>query len=218
MTTKGQAVPEDAAPTTKPSLSAAAFVVHSRIRVLQEGALANRGAQVAGLARLRRAAGKRPGEITDIFEHTTAAEFTPRSEDRASDEPTAQETAAHIALTLYATHQQSQSERMHQLGPGMGKALRQLLPDGLPEEKIHPVQRRFQALGGVDDVHALAVQLRGLVQLLRAQHICLDYAQLTDELIRWQSDPLGPSKVRLRWGRDFYRATPKKAPTASAQA
>jgi CRISPR system Cascade subunit CasB len=216
MTTKGLAVAEDAAPTGQTALSAAADLVHRRIRVLQEGALDNRAAQVASLARLRRAAGKRPGEITDIFEHTTAAEFGPRAGDHVSDAPTAQENAAHIAMTLYAVHQQSQSERMHQRGPGLGRALRRLVPDGLSDEQIHPVQRRFQALGGTDDIHALAVQLRALVQLLRTQHIPLDYGQLTDELIRWQNDPLGPSRVRLRWGRDFYRATPKNPSTAPA--
>jgi CRISPR system Cascade subunit CasB len=205
---KGQHVSTD---TTTPApgtqLTAVGALIDTRVRALQEGMLANRSAAVAALARLRRGAGKPVGTVSDILEHTMAAEFAPRG---CGDEPTPAETAAHLALTLYATHQQAQSQRMHHRGHGVGRSIRRLLPDERAEQ-IHPVQRRFQALGASQDVNELARHLRGMVQLLRAKAIPLDYGLLADELLAWQR-PGGPSRIRLRWGRDFYRTTPATSP------
>jgi len=161
---------------------------------------ASKGApwSIAALARLRRGAGKQPGELLDILEFTLDDDFfVGRSDAGASID----EYAAHVALTLFALHQQSKSQPMHKSGVGLGSALRRLAdgPD-IPE----PVQHRFRVLGTADGVSELVHHLRGAVALLRANDIALDYGLLADQLVAWHWTD-GPNRVRLRWGRDFYR-------------
>lgn len=176
-------------------------VVDQRIRTLQEGVLANRSTSVAALARLRRGVGKPPGSVHDILQYTLAEEFV---RPGAGDDPTVEETAAHICLTLWAVHQQSQRQRMHQRGHGLGRAVRRLHPEE-PGSTPPPVVRRFQTLGTADSLDELVHHTRGMVQLLRAKAFPLDYGLLADELVWWQR-PRGAAAVRLRWGREFYRA------------
>jgi CRISPR system Cascade subunit CasB len=183
-------------------LGAVGTVIHARIGVIQSRALKNQPSGVAALARLRRGVGKPPGAVQDILEYTLAPEFADRTDD---DEPTPKERAAHISMTLYALHQQSQHLPMHRRGFGLGRSVRQLNGpdvDGPPSA----VRRRFNALGTADSLDELVHHARGMVQLLRAKAIPLDYALLADQLVRWQI-PGGPDAVRRRWGRDFYRTT-----------
>lgn len=175
-------------------------IVHQRIQGLQEGVLADRSAAVAALARLRRGAGKPAGRLHDILQYTLADEFAhPGSGDAA----TAEEIAAHMCLTLYAVHQQSQRKPMHQRGYGLGRAVRRLHPEE-PTATPTPVLRRFQTLGTAQSMDELTHHLRGMVQLLRSSDVPLDYGVLADELVTWQRLG-GASIVRLRWGREFYR-------------
>ncbi|RJQ89105.1 type I-E CRISPR-associated protein Cse2/CasB [Amycolatopsis panacis] len=162
--------------------------------------LANRPAAVAGLARLRRGAGKPVGSVQEILQYTMSEAFAPSG---SADAPTAGEIAAHTSLTLYAVHQQSQRKRMHQRGWGLGRAVRQLHPQDFGE-KPSPILLRFRTLGSTESVDELVHRLRGTVQLLRGQGQPLDYALLADELLLWQK-PGGASTVRMRWGRGFYR-------------
>ena len=178
-------------------------VVNARIGVIQARALKNESSGVAALARLRRGVGKQSGEVQDILEYTFDPIF---AKGAVGDAPTDRETAAHIAMTLYALHQQSQRQPMHRRGYGLGRSVRQLNGpdvDGAPS----PVRRRFNALGTADDLNELVHHARGMVQLLRAKSIPLDYALLADQLVRWQYLPNGPVGVRRLWGRDFYRTT-----------
>ncbi len=183
-------------------------VVDQRAGELQARALKGVPSAIAALARLRRGAGKQPGEVLDILEFTVADEFfTGRSDAGVSID----EYAAHVALTLFALHQQSRSGPMHCRGVGLGAALRRLHdgPDPVPDA----VQRRFRVLGTAGGVDELTHHLRGAVQLLRTKDIALDYGLLADQLVSWQW-PGGPDRVRLRWGREFYR-TDRAAPVAS---
>jgi CRISPR type I-E-associated protein CasB/Cse2 len=177
-------------------------VVGRKIAGLQQGYRANQSAQVAALARLRRGLGKQPGELLDILEFTTAPELVG---DWRSDDPNHAEIAAHHCLTLFAMHQQSQSQPMHHSGQRLGKALRKLIGrDELKPE--NPVVRRFAMLGTADTLDEVVHHLRGLVQLLRANAIPLDYGLLARDLLAWQY-PNGPARVRMGWGRDFYTFT-----------
>ncbi|MBP2473173.1 CRISPR system Cascade subunit CasB [Crossiella equi] len=186
--------------TTTFTLGPVGTEVDKRIRQLQQGALADRPAEVAALARLRRAVGRPPGSVPDVQLYTLSEVFAAPD---AGDAPTPAEIAAHAALTFYATHQQSRDKRMHQGGPSLGAAMRALCPKHDPE--VPPaVLRRFQTLGTSETLDELLHHLRGAVQLLRASDIVLDYGQLTDDLLRWQK-PGGADRVRLRWGRDFHR-------------
>lgn len=194
------------------SLTPVGTEVHSRIQALQEGVLANRPAAMAGLARLRRGVAKPPGSVTEILEYTLSEKFAAPG---AGDQATPGEVAAHVAMTLYATHQQAQRRRMHQRGWGVGRAVRLLHPQDFGD-KIPPVLRRFRVLGSAHSLDELIHHLRGTVQLLRAQALPLDYALLADELVQWQR-PGGASMVRLRWGRAFYR-TPSPDDSATPTA
>lgn len=209
---KGHRLSTTPPPSRWAELREVGTIVHDRIVVLQEGVRANRSASVAALARLRRGVGKPAGSVHDILQYTLAPEFVERD---AGDDPTVAEKAAHISLTLYALHQQSQGDRMHQRGWGLGRAVRVLHPDE-PGAAPNPVLRRFQALGTSDSLDELVHHVRGMVQLLRGKPAPLDYALLADELVIWQR-PGGASMVRLRWGRDFYRTpTPVDTDTDTA--
>jgi CRISPR system Cascade subunit CasB len=202
--TKSTSPPSEAPPKWAPLYTTGA-AVDRRISALQRSALANRANGVAALARLRRAVGKPPGAVQDILEYTLDADLAGPG---AGDDPTADETAAHIAMTLYALHQQSQRAPMHRRGYGLGRSVRQLNGSDVSGEPT-PVRRRFNTLGTADSLDELVHHARGMIQLLRAKAIPLDYGLLADQLVRWQSVPAGPSRVRLTWGRDFYRtATP----------
>jgi CRISPR system Cascade subunit CasB len=180
-----------------------ASVVDSKIANLQRGYLADRSAAVAALARLRRGVGKPAGSVLDILEFTYAPEFVA---DPRDDAPTAAEVAAHLCLTLYAVHQQSQRQPMHRRGSEhrLGRSIRALIPETITNYVEHSVARRFAILGTADSLDELTHHVRGMVQLLRAHDIPLDYQQLATDLLRWQR-PDGPARVRLGWGRDFHR-------------
>jgi CRISPR system Cascade subunit CasB len=174
--------------------------VHARILPLQQGVLADRSSAVAALARLRRGVGKPAGSVNEILQYTVSDTFAGPD---ATDDPTPAEIAAHVALTLYAVHQQSQRTPMHQRGYGLGRSMRMLHPEDFGTT-VPPLLRRFQVLGSAQNLDELVHHSRGVVQLLRGQSIPLDYGLLADELTLWQRRG-GASMVRLRWGREFYR-------------
>lgn len=172
-------------------------IVGERISGLQRGYLSDRSSAVAALARLRRGAGKPAGSVLDILEYTHAEEFA-RSWD--SDAPSYGENAAHVAMTLYALHQQSQRIAVHVQGRRFGAAVRGLDPDARSDG---PVARRFAALGTADSFTELSHHLRGLVQLMRSAKVQFDYGQLARDLLLWQLPDRAP-QIRSRWGRDYY--------------
>jgi CRISPR type I-E-associated protein CasB/Cse2 len=175
-------------------------IVSNKIENLQGGYLRNQSTEVAALARLRRGMGKPAGSVLDILEFTLAPEFVG---DPREDEPTSAEVAAHQCLTLYAAHQQSQRQRMHQRGHRLGRSIRALIPASERDYTRHAVARRFAMLGTADSLDELVHHLRGVVALLRGKAVPLDYGQLAADLLRWQRRG-GPPAVRLRWGRDFH--------------
>jgi CRISPR system Cascade subunit CasB len=204
--------PVTTGPTRSPhTLDTVGRVVDARVSDLQNRFLRDHRdpAAAAALARLRRGAGKPPGALLDILEFTTADEFI------VGDEPSPHEHAAHVAMTLYALHQQSRGERMHRRGHGLGAALR-ALHTGDPKKLPDPLTRRFRMLGTADSFGELAYHLRGAVQLLRAGAVALDYGLLADQLDRWQQ-PGGPARVQLRWGREFYRMPRPDQPSTDDQ-
>jgi CRISPR system Cascade subunit CasB len=199
------------AATALPKLRAVGTLVDERVSDLQSRLLRERRdpAAVAALARLRRGAGKPPGELLDILEFTVLDEPLSRGDPAGIEQ---RELAVHVAMTLYAVHQQSLGEPMHRRGQGLGRALR-ALHTGDPTAVPEPLVRRFRTLGT-----ALAYHLRGAVQLLRAgtfqaphKAVPLDYGRLADQLVTWQRE--GPSPVQLAWGREFYRRQRTEQPS-----
>lgn len=174
-------------------------LVSGRIHELQRSYLAGESGGVAALARLRRAVLHPIGADPDIWELTLAG--VPLPVGYRSDEPSRTEIAAHAALTLYALHQQSRPLPMHQGGHGLGRAVRRLQ---LASGSEAAVRRRFNALGTAATFPEVRHHARGLVLQLRAADIPLDYGLLADQLV-WLQSSQGAQRVRLRWGRDFYR-------------
>lgn len=156
------------------------------------------------LANLRRGLGKMPGDLPELW-GTLFADM-PESMMSQTGDPTRAEWAVYIALTLYALHQQSKSirtENMHctENKGRLGLAVARLVKDPEDRERI---ARRFNAFATANDIQEAAHYLRGVIDLLRASNIPLDYVQLACELYRFQDPDAAPS-VRLKWGQDFYR-------------
>lgn len=201
-------------PPDRRQLSSTARSVERRVIVLQEGYLRDNPLAVRTLAKLRRGAGKLPGE--DFESWGIVAETISNDLGHGTAEASRHENAAQLALTLYATHQQSKREQMHRPGPSLGAAVRLLAATqgGDGGESRPPVLRRFHAVGTADGLPEIAHHLRAIVGQLRSESIALDYGLLTQHLIQVQ-DPHQVARVRLAWGRDLHR-TSRTADTGSA--
>jgi CRISPR system Cascade subunit CasB len=207
------------------------------IRRLQRGYRDDRPSAVAAVARLRRGAGRRAHDVQDLWGLVGTEELalvTAEAEDkprRPLDQEWAEE-ALHLAITLWALHQQSHHETdTHVAGYGLGRSVRVLMTPSVTrtgdeqqqtaapraaqgtEQKSavaepdidEAIRRRFVRVGTATSLDVLAQRLREIVLLLRKDAIPLDYALLADQLYRWQQ-PLAQAEVRRTWGRDFHMA------------
>ncbi|WP_328335823.1 MULTISPECIES: type I-E CRISPR-associated protein Cse2/CasB [unclassified Streptomyces] len=194
---------------------------------LQSGYLGDQSFAVGALARLRRGAGKEFSQVPDLWGlvdtgglHTTPGEGVwPLSEV----ELTRGEDALHVALTLWALHQQSRGTPMHRTHAssslrGLGAGVRALMPPGKAgdtTEAGEAVRKRLVRSGTAPGLTVLSQRLRDIVVLLRGRAIPLDYAQLAGQLYRWQ-EPGGRDVVRREWGRSFHSyRPPQKAGTGT---
>jgi len=183
---------------------AGAFVGR-KIRELSGGS--NKSATRAKLAKLRRGIGKPPGSMPELWGATL--DGLPELLLGRGDRPTPGEWAVHTALTLYALHQQGKDlnkQCMSREGASLGAAVRRLIKGEDDESRI---KRRFDAAATADSLEEFCHHLRGLVQLLKAEEIPLDYPALTTDLY-WFQFPDVRDSVRLRWGRGFYRLNKDK--------
>ncbi|GAB3597962.1 type I-E CRISPR-associated protein Cse2/CasB [Microbacterium tumbae] len=175
-------------------------LVAGRASKLQTDYRNNLSSAVADLAILRRGVGRRPGEDAELLGKTVAGLH--RETKGLPDEPTNAEHAAHAALTLFALHQQSHREAsMHRKDYSFGRSARLL------GRRIHAqdaVRARFTAVATATSWDELVHHARGLIQQFRAQGIPLDYGRFAVDLYRLQF-PDSAERVRLRWGRDYYR-------------
>lgn len=205
MTSTTETMVDAGRPARRRQLGRLGQFVDRRVGDLQQQYLDRRADAVAKLARLRRGLGKPPGAIPELWQ--VVFDGLPASSDRGVAAPTFDENAAYTALTLYATHQQSRLEPMHHPGQSLGNAVRILRHSvrrsGGSEEAVC---RRFESLGTAIDFSEIAHHGRGLVSLLRTHAIPLDYGLLAEELL-WLQLPGHANRVRLAWGRDFYRST-----------
>ncbi|MFJ6739190.1 type I-E CRISPR-associated protein Cse2/CasB [Streptomyces sp. NPDC091279] len=212
---------------------------------LQGGYRRDNVAAVAAVARLRREAGREPHAsptswgLDDLEALTRLREKQAEENDdterylvsRKRHEREAQvereDRAVHLAVTLWALHQQSlREEAMHVHGWSLGRAVRQLAQDkqakqekpeapaeeeqregeqqGAVEDVSPTIRKRFVRLGTSSDIDILGRRLREMVLLLREARIPLDYGRLAGELDRWQ-DEGERAGVRRAWGREFHR-------------
>jgi len=174
--------------------------VQRKIHWLTE--IENESAARALLAKLRRGIAKMPGSMPELWEVTL--KDLPLELMGKEQEPSYSEWAVHTALTLFALHQQGKNLKiqcMNQEGEFLGIALRRLIDNDEEEKRI---KRRFDAAATSSNLEEFSHHLRGLIQLLRAQTIPLDYPTLAEDLY-WFQFPNARDTTRLRWGRDFYR-------------
>lgn len=159
----------------------------------------------AQLANLRRGIGRKPGDMPELWGMLFAE--MPEKMLSQNGQPTREEWAIYTALTLYALHQQGSKiseQNMHEEGKPenrLGRAVARLVKD--EENDRDRIARRLNAFATADDMLTAAHHLRGLIQLLRAEEIPLDYVHLAENLYDFQDLESRPS-VRLEWGQDFY--------------
>jgi CRISPR system Cascade subunit CasB len=159
--------------------------------------------QRATLAKLRRGIGKSPGATPEVWEVTLSD--LPEGLASKSGEPTKEEYAIHTALTLFALHQQARNEKMSVKGSSFGSAVSRLRND-INDKAI---KRRFDAVITAVSITEVTRHAQGLIQLLKASNISLDYPKFAQDLY-WFQWPDSRDKVRLRWGQDFYRVREPK--------
>lgn len=154
----------------------------------------------AMLAKLRRGAGRTPGELPELW--GAFLNGIPDELLSSSGEPTPAEWAIYLSLTLYALHQQGSSESVHAEGISLGKAAAGLMNEPSDEERER-VLRRFGPVVTAKDMHELSHHLRCLIELLRSKGIRLDHVRLAEDIFEYQFAE-SRKRVRLRWGQDFY--------------
>lgn len=158
------------------------------------------------LAKLRRGIGRIPGSHPDIWDVTLRG--MPDALVGKWDGPTSGEWAIHIALTLFALHQQGKDIKrqcMNRDGYPLGIALRNLVKG---EEDENRIKRRFDKVATADSMKEVSHHLRGLIQLMKAEDIPLDYPKLAEDLFRFQNPEIRDT-IRLKWGREYYRPIKK---------
>ncbi len=164
----------------------------------------------AMLAKLRRGVGRMPGDLPELW--GVFLDDFPHELKGKIDRPRV-EWAIYLALTLYALHQQGNEfapNKMNGSRIGLGNAVRRLADKqlehvkGVKKLEDAPVFRRFSALATAERMEELSWHLRGIVQLLRAGGLPLDYVRLAEDLY-WLQDPDYAHKIRLEWGQDYYR-------------
>jgi CRISPR system Cascade subunit CasB len=145
------------------------------------------------LAALRRGIGREAGSVPQLWPFYTTLTADGRS--------TRALLAEHVALTLYAVHQQSQEHCMHRDGVGLGAAVSALRRSG----KFSPeaVDRRFAAAATATSIVEVSAHLRGLVHQLKTVGQPLDYTLLARDLRDWQT-PQRIGAVRRRWGGQYF--------------
>lgn len=207
----------DAETAPEPTNESLYTYVAMKVSVLQKRYHNGDSAAAASLARLRRAVTATAGADSAVW--TETFEGMPQSLVGRGDAPSRHEVAAHAALTLFAIHQQSKQVPMHVPGIGFGAAVQKLARDHSKGDNEKAVMRRFQALGTATSFEETAYHARSLITLFRGEGVPLDYGRFAEDLAEIQI-PSRADRVRLRWGREYYRidTTPKKPGTAAEPA
>jgi CRISPR system Cascade subunit CasB len=123
-----------------------------------------------------------------------------------SVEPTREEWACYIAMTLYALHQQGFDVTKHPMHTNehvsIGKAM--LSFTNHDKDSNSRMYKRLQMLVTSKDMGELSTHLRSIIQLIKSEGIALNYALLASDLYEFQFTEQ-KSKVCFRWGQDFCR-------------
>lgn len=158
----------------------------------------------AQLAQLRRALGRPPGSVPEVWALTL--EEIPDSLPAITRER--EEWAIHVALTHFAAHQQSRRGAMHVEGRPFATAVRLLALEQKGDRDIHetPAYLRLVALASTSQLPTAVTHARGLINQLRSADLGFDYGRYADDLY-WLQVPGQAVRVQRDWGRDFHRTT-----------
>ena len=199
----GHTPPSDLPPTPRGKTERLRAAVAASVSRLQDAYL-GRGTQQdqatarRRLATLRRRAGMSP-ERDPLAWQAALDELLPGLDEdlRGGDAASPYERAAFASLCLFALHIQSQTAPMHVPGVSLARAVGQLDARRASESS----KPRFDAALLSKAAGTRLHHLRGLVSLLRTEHIGLDYGRLAADLRRLELPDR--NRVLLRWGRDF---------------
>lgn len=184
---------------------------NSRVSALQNLVLKDDSVAVATLARLRRCNPAEVGAEPLVWEITLGnlPDTLTCLSGRRTDQPTPAEQALHAALVLYALHQRSKDERVHQPGVRFGQAVGTLARARADqdEEFDRATVSRLHQVALAETFDGRLHYLRGLIQLMRVENpsIGLDYARLATDLWQLASPQLDSQRVLLSWGRDLHQ-------------
>jgi len=168
--------------------------IHKRIAMLDKDDPYSKAAR----AKLRRAVGKPRNQTPDIWDITL----------QGAPENNLECDIIHTILTLYALHRQSKDQSMNDNETNFGAAIAKLItPDKNNEDAI---RRRFNAVATAQEFSELTHHARGLIQLLRASDVKMNYVQFAKDLYFFKN-PSTKDSIRLRWGEQFYRTNIKEA-------
>lgn len=171
-------------------------------------------AAIAELAQLRRGAGKVPTGYPHLMGMVLVLENEDKEDKQAfpeqcrgkGDKPNDAEIAAYTALTLFALHQQSQNQPMHDAKVSFGRAVGKLVGNTTSSMK-----KRFDSLLTAQTENARQHYLRSLITLLRSEGIAFDYGRFAVDYMRLLN-PATRQKVMYHWNRDFsYGLIPVRA-------
>ena len=174
-------------------------------RIMQIANTSDTSYQKRVLAELRRGVGRKPGELPSlwgvIFENFPAEWMS-----YDGSEPSREEWAVYIALTLFALHQRGksvESDLMHQKGYNLGRSNR--IHCGADDDERERCRGRFERMAMAKTITGVEFYLRQMVTFLSRDNIPLDYASLAVDIFQYQSPNLVDA-VRLRWAQNFYNS------------
>ena len=168
------------------------YVWQQRLRPSRSGELS--GIDGAVLAALRRGVGRPAGTVPEMWPHYRELTADGRATRRLH--------AEHLTMALFAVHQQSKPQPVHQQGVGVGTAMAALRDSG--RFSAEAVDRRFASFATATSLAEAGTHLRGLITQLRdLEQGRLDYTQLFHDLVDWQ-DPELTGTVRRRWGSQYF--------------
>lgn len=158
-------------------------------------------AATAQLAQLRRGVGaslfQHPELLGIILEKEDGTEGIPEQYRGKGDQPSRAESATYTALTLFALHQQSQNQPMHDAEVSFGNAVGKLVGDTTTSMK-----KRFDSLLTAQTENARQHYLRSLITLLRSEGIAFDYGRFAVDYMHLLN-PTMRQQVMYRWNSDF---------------
>lgn len=189
--------------------------VADRVATLQKLSNEDVSSAVRRMAILRRASTASPGTVPDVWDDTIG--LVPGDAiDMRSDEPSAAEVAVHHAVTLFASHRQGRVEVAHRPGVGPGRAFARLARKRGENDDDKGVRRRFDAMLTAPTAEESARHLRGLIQLLRAENLGIDYGLLAEDLADLWS-VANQDRTRLRWARQYSGLPPSSGDDLPAE-